>query len=87
MSILTVDPVDIDAALAQPLPPYRPFYPPPPPRQGEPTGEPCVRCGGEGATHHWQLCRTCRRKLQQAANAAVKRLWELHPDRFSASPH
>ena len=35
------------------------------PRFGDPTGEPCVLCGGPDATHLWRLCPSCRRRLQE----------------------
>ena len=29
------------------------------------TGEPCILCGGEGATANWELCPDCRQRLQE----------------------
>ena len=59
---------------------YPPYWTPPAPRRGDPADEPCIVCHGPGATQTWCICPSCRADKQRAADAAVKRMWQAHPD-------
>ena len=55
------------------------WNPPRQPQYAEPTYEPCIRCGGPGATETWGLCYDCRAELQHRERAIVARLAKAHP--------
>ena len=46
---------------------------------GKQTGEPCIICGGEGATCNWELCVLCRFAKQVEHNKRLKKLHRQDP--------